>query len=156
MYAEELAVVGRPVEYADMGTAEGLCGQEVGNAPEGTVAAALGLGIQSVTLQALGAAEVALDQLAAVRQGFVEAQAVLAAQAALAAALAAVNVAARSLVGLAVVGIGEDIASVVVAAVFLDSIAVGVAARVVGRIAHCSEAAFDVEVENMADKAAPT
>lgn len=50
LYAEEVAAVERPVECADMGTAEGLYEQNVGNDPGGTVAAAMGLGIQSVTL----------------------------------------------------------------------------------------------------------
>lgn len=50
LYGEEIAVVGRPVECADMVTAEGVCGQVVVNAPGGTVAAAMGLGIPSVIL----------------------------------------------------------------------------------------------------------
>lgn len=50
LYGEELAVVGRLVAYADMATAEGVCGQVVGNAPGGTVAVAMGLGIPSAIL----------------------------------------------------------------------------------------------------------
>lgn len=45
---EEVAAVGRPVEYVDMATAEGVRGQAVGNAPGGTVAAATEQGIPSV------------------------------------------------------------------------------------------------------------
>lgn len=76
-----------------------------------------------------------------VQQGFVSVLMVLAA------ALAA----ARSLVGLVVVVIEEDIVTAVV-----DSIAAGVADRAVGRDVHCSEVASDVEAENTADKGAPT
>lgn len=50
LYGEEVAVVGRPVECADMVTAEGEHGQAVGNAPGGTVAAAMGLEIPSAIL----------------------------------------------------------------------------------------------------------
>lgn len=49
LYGEEVAVVERPVECADMVTVEGEHGQAVGNAPGGTVAA-LGLGIPSAIL----------------------------------------------------------------------------------------------------------
>lgn len=80
--------------------------------------------------------------------------------AALAAALAAVHtvarVAARSLVGLVVMVIGEDIASVVAVAVVVgDSIAAGVAGRAVERIVHYLEVVSGVEGENMADREAP-
>lgn len=50
LYGEEVAVVGRPAEYADMATAEGGRGQVMGNAPGETVAAAMGLGIPNVIL----------------------------------------------------------------------------------------------------------
>jgi hypothetical protein len=45
---EEVAMVGRPVEFADMVAAKAVCDQAVGNAPGGTAAAAMGLGIQNV------------------------------------------------------------------------------------------------------------
>lgn len=91
----------------------------------------------------------------AAQQGFVVVLTVLAA--ALAAVHTAAHVAAHSLVGLVVVVIGEDIASVVaVAAVAVgDSIAAGVAGRAVERIVHCLEGASDVEGENTADREAP-
>lgn len=50
LYGEEVAVVGRLVEYAGMAIAEGERGQVVGNALGGTVAAAMGLGILNVIL----------------------------------------------------------------------------------------------------------
>lgn len=152
---EEAAVVGRPVECADMVTAEGEHGQVVGNVPGGTVAAAMGLGIPSAILWALGATEEAVDQLMAAQQGFVVVLADLAA--ALAAVHTVAHVAARSLVELVVVVIGEDIVSVVAVAVVVvaGSIAAGAAGRAVERIAHCLEAASDVEEENTADREAP-
>lgn len=154
LYGEEAAVVGRPVECADMVTAEGEHGQVVGIAPGGTVAAAMGLGIPSAISWALGVAEEAADQLMAAQQGFVVVLAGLAA--ALAAVHTVAHVAARSLVELVVVVIGEDIASVVaVAVVVVGSIAAGAAGRAVERIVHCLEAASDVEEENKADREAP-
>lgn len=50
LYGEEVAVVGRPVECADMVTAGGEYGQAVGNALGETVVAAMGLGIQNAIL----------------------------------------------------------------------------------------------------------
>lgn len=86
------------------------------------------------------AAEEAVVLLLVVQQGFVWALTVPAD------ALAAV----RSLVGLVVMMIEEDIVTVVV-----GSIAAGVAGRAAERMAHCSEEAFDVGAENTADKGAP-
>lgn len=153
LYEEGVAVVERPVECADMATAEDECGRAMGNGPGGTVVAAMGLEIPSAILWALGVAEEAVDQLMAAQQGFAVVLAVLAA--ALAAAQAAARVDAHSLVGLAVVVTGEDIASVV-AVVAVGSIAAIVAGLAVGRTVHCLEAASDVEGENTADMGAPT
>lgn len=47
---DEAAVVGRPVDYADMATVEGVHGQAAEKVPEEAVAAAMEPGIPSVTL----------------------------------------------------------------------------------------------------------
>lgn len=47
---EEVAVVERPVGYADMATAEDECGRAMGNGPGGTVVAAMGPEIPSAIL----------------------------------------------------------------------------------------------------------
>lgn len=75
--------------------------------------------------------------------------------AALAVALAAARAAARSLVGLAVVVIGEDIAGSAAVVAVVGSIAAGVAGQAAERTVHCLEAVFDVEGENTADKGVP-
>lgn len=113
-----------------MATAEGVHGQAAEKAPGAAVVAAVELGIQSVTSQALVAAEEAHGQQVAVQQEFVVVQTVL----------VAAHAAARSLVGLAGVVVGKDIARVLA-----DSTVVGVADLAVEGTVQCLEAVSDVE-----------